>query len=92
MDLENKKELTAQEVELLNDFQMEELEERLEMDSWFKNGAEVGVGVGQQPSQPTPPTQSIQPSEPTPPPTTPPPTTPPTQPGTVPIGGGYIRF
>ena len=35
MDLKNVKEqLTAQEVELLNDFQMEELEERMEMKSW----------------------------------------------------------
>lgn len=76
MDLENKKELTAQEVELLNNFQMEELEERLEMKPWLKSdGVEVSPGNGEQPVNP--PSESIQP---TPPPST---TTP--QPGSVPI-------
>ena len=36
MDSQNTNEqLKAQELELLNDFQMEELEERMEMESWF---------------------------------------------------------
>jgi hypothetical protein len=46
MDLKSTNELlSAQELELLNDFQMEELEERMEMDSWFRNEATATVGV-----------------------------------------------
>jgi hypothetical protein len=47
MDLQNKNELlSAQELELLNDFQMEELEERMEMDGWFAHeGGNQGSGT-----------------------------------------------
>ena len=43
MDLKSTNELlSAQEVELLNDFQMEELEERMEMEvQWFDNGPQT---------------------------------------------------
>lgn len=35
--LETKEQLNAQDLELLNDFQMEELEERMEMEPWLKS-------------------------------------------------------
>lgn len=86
MNLKNTNELlNAQELELVKDFQMEELEERMEMKSWFANGVEGEVGAGQTPPPSSPPTDG--------PPSTPPPSTPqsPTQ-GTVPAGHIGINF
>lgn len=50
MDLQNTSELlSTQELELLNDFQMEELEERFEMDEtagrWFDTGPQTPGSV-----------------------------------------------
>ena len=56
MELQNNNELNAQELELLNSFQMEELEERFEMEEegrvrWFDGGNQtpgtVQTGVSQ---------------------------------------------
>lgn len=81
MDLKTTNEqLSAQELELANDFQMEELEERMEMKSWLSDDAgTVTVGPGDPGG--VPPPSNPQPSEPQNPNT-----------GTVPVGGVIIKI
>lgn len=82
MNLKNTNEpLNAQELELVNDFQMEELEERMEMKSWFSDDAgQTTIGVGN-PGGVPPETTTPPPSAPQNPNT-----------GTAPVGGVIIKL